>query len=304
MHKIRMIYNPEANRGTSYQMVGDLHQLSGEWGGADWIGTDYPGHATELSEAACQAGYETIVALGGDGTVHEVVNGIMKVDPSRRPKLGVVPIGSGNDFSKGAGIPLDPIAAIRKIFQDGRERPIDIGSIQDDHGRLEYWCNALGIGFDAAITIQSRTIPWLHGFLMYLAGTLRTIILKFEKPCLEIDLDGEKRSGRFIMLTIGNGVCEGGGFRTTPDAIMDDGWLDYLLVDPVSRLRMIRLIPEVMRGTQGRFPEAHMGRLKHLQLTSDIALPIQNDGEMFAPYAADVRRVEIAILPKAVKVIV
>jgi DNA-binding NarL/FixJ family response regulator len=79
-HAIRMIYNPQADRGRSYQMAGDLHQLSNEWGGADWVGTVYPGHATELALAAAQAGYGTVVALGGDGTVHEVVNGLMQVE--------------------------------------------------------------------------------------------------------------------------------------------------------------------------------------------------------------------------------
>jgi len=304
MHKIRMIYNPEADRGRSYQIAGDLHQLSSEWGGADWIGTDYPGHAVELAAAAAQAGYEKVVALGGDGTVHEVVNGLMQMEESRRPRLGVVPLGSGNDFAGGVGIPLDPATALRRIFRDCHLKPCDAGRVTDGSGRTEYWCNVLGIGFDAAVNIQSRSIPWLHGFLMYLTATLRTVVLKFERPLLNIDLDGKKQSGRFLMLTLGNGTREGGGFRTTPDAKMDDGKLDYLLVDSISRLRMLRLIPEVMRGTHGRFPEVHLGRFRKLRLDSDMALPIQADGEMFAPYAADVREVEVQIVPRALQVIV
>jgi diacylglycerol kinase (ATP) len=304
MHTIRMIYNPEAGRGGSYQVAGDLHQLSSEWGGADWIGTEYPGHASELALAAAQAGYETVVALGGDGTVHEVLNGLMQADPSSRPRLGVIPLGSGNDFAGGIGGLQDPISAMGRIFRDGRTKLVDIGNVKDASGRVEYWCNVLGIGFDAAINIHSRAIPLLHGFWMYLAATLYTIALKYERPMLEIELDGQKRSGRFLMLTLGNGTREGGGFRTTPDGIMDDGWLDYLLVDPVSRLRILRLIPEVMRGTHGRFPQVHLGRFRTLRLRSDLALPIQTDGEMFAPYAADVREVSVEILPRALQVIV
>jgi len=304
MHAIRMIYNPQADRGRSYQMVGDLHQLSSEWGGSDWIGTEYPGHAAELALAAAQAGYQTVVALGGDGTVHEAVNGLMQVEESRRPRLGVVPIGSGNDFAGGVGIARDPSAALRRIFQDGHLKPIDAGCVKDASGRTEYWCNVLSIGFDAAINIRSRSIPWLHGFWMYLAATLLTIALKYERPLLDFEIDDKKSSGRFLMLTMGNGTREGGGFRTTPDALMDDGWLDYLLVDPISRLRMLRLIPEVMQGTHGRFPEVHLARFHRLHLRSDMALPIQADGEMFAPYAADVREVSVEILPHALQVIV
>lgn len=303
MHPIRIIYNPQADRGRSYQVAGDLHQLSSEWGGADWIGTEYPGHATELASAAAQAGYSIVVAMGGDGTVHEVLNGLMAADPAGRPRLGVVPIGSGNDFAGGAGIEHDPSTALRRVFQGGEPKPIDVGKVVDGSGRTEYWCNVLGIGFDAAINVHSRDIPLLHGFGMYLAATLWTILLKYERPMLDLDLDGKKSSSRFLMLTLGNGTREGGGFRTTPDALMDDGWLDYLLVDPVSRLRMLRLIPEVMQGTQGRFPEAHLGRFRKLSLKADMALPIEADGEMFAPYAADVREVSVEILPGALQVI-
>lgn len=299
-----MIYNPEADRGRSYQVAGDLHQLSREWGGADWIGTDYPGHACELAAAAAEAGYESVIALGGDGTVHEVVNGLMMVESGRRPRLGVVPLGSGNDFCAGIGVPLDPAAAMRRIFKDGRVKSIDIGRVKDFSGRIEYWSNVLGIGFDAAINIQSRSIPWLHGFWMYLAAILRTIILKFERPLLDIDMDGINLSGRYLMLTIGNGAREGGGFRFAPDAEMDDGRLDYMLIDSISRWNMLRLLPEVMRGTHGRFPMVHLGRFQKLRLRADMALPIQADGEMFAPYAADVREVEVQVIPNALQVIV
>jgi diacylglycerol kinase (ATP) len=304
MHSIRMIFNPVADRGRSYQRAGDLRQLSNELGGADWAGTDYPGHATELALEAARAGYGTVVALGGDGTMHEVVNGLMQATPENRPRLGVIPIGSGNDFSGGIGIQKDPYAAMRRLYQGGQEMRIDVGRLRDASGREDFFCNVMGIGFDAAINIQSRRISWLHGFPMYLVATLWTILLKYERPLLEIDLDGEKRSGRYLMLTIGNGTREGGGFRVTPDARMDDGELDYLLVDAMPRLRMLRLIPEVMNGTHGRFPEAHLGRMRKLTVKSDLALPIESDGEMYAPYQADVHEVEVEICPQALRVVV
>jgi diacylglycerol kinase (ATP) len=198
----------------------------------------------------------------------------------------------------------DPSAALRKVFQSKDTKPIDVGKVVDASNRTEYWCNVLGIGFDAAINIHSRSVPILHGFWMYFGATLLTIVLRYERPRMELEIDGKKTVGGFLMLTLGNGTREGGGFRTTPDALMDDGWLDYLLVDPISRLRMLRLIPEVMQGTQGRFPEAHLGRFQKLSLKADMALPIEADGEMFAPYAANVREFSVEILPSALKVIV
>ncbi|MBN1440322.1 MAG: diacylglycerol kinase family lipid kinase [Anaerolineales bacterium] len=304
MHEIRMIYNPEANRGRSYQIAGDLRHLSDEWGGADWIGTDYPGHACDLAAEAARRGYSTVAALGGDGTVHEVINGLMQVEPERRPNLGVVPLGSGNDFAAGVGVPPEPAAAVHRICKGGEFKPVDLGQVRDAAGRIEYWCNVLGIGFDAAINLQSRTIPWLRGFWMYLAAILKTIVLRFERPRMEIEMDGERTAGKYLMLTIGNGAREGGGFRFAPGAEMNDGWLDYLRIDSISRLGMLRLLPEVMRGTHGRFPCVRLGRFRSLRLRADRALPIQADGEMFAPYEADVRSVEVNVVPQALRVAV
>jgi diacylglycerol kinase (ATP) len=303
MNRIKMIYNPEADRGRSYEVAGDLRQLANELGGADWVGTVYPGHAIELAVQAAEAGYTTIVALGGDGTVHEVVNGLMQIEPARRPRLGVVPIGSGNDFAGSAGMKIDPFDAVRRIYQSTIERTLDIGSLRDASGRKEFWCNAVGIGFDAAINLQSRTIPWIHGFGMYFLATLKTIAMSFESPYFQLTIDGEKKDGHYLMLSIGNGTREGGGFRVTPDAVMDDGLLDYALVDGMSRLRILRLIPEVMQGTHGRFRDVHLGRLRRLTLLADRALPIHADGEMYAPFQANVREVDIEILPAALRMI-
>ncbi|MGB7538003.1 MAG: acylglycerol kinase family protein [Anaerolineales bacterium] len=99
-----MSINPEADRGRSCRMAGDLHQLSREWGDAGRIGTDYPRHACELASAATETDYETVVALGGDGTVHEADTGIRKVEPARRPRRGMVPLRPGNNFAGGMGV--------------------------------------------------------------------------------------------------------------------------------------------------------------------------------------------------------
>src|SRR5690606_37502049 len=149
------VFNPMADRGRSGQKASDLRAVVNELGGADWQGTKYPAHATEIAAAAAEQGYDTVVALGGDGTVHEVANGLLRVPAERRPRLGVVPIGSGNDFAYAAGIQSNPFEAVKRLYA-GQERRVDAGLIRDGSGRSEYFVNTAGIGFDAAINIRSR----------------------------------------------------------------------------------------------------------------------------------------------------
>lgn len=300
-HPILLIFNPNSDRGRSGQKVSDLRALIDQFGGADWRGTEYPGHATEI---AAQAGaYRTVVALGGDGTVHEVVNGLMQLPAEHRPQLGVVPIGSGNDFAFGAGVPLgNPQEATRLIFQ-GTPHPVDIGQLRDGGGRSVYFHNTVGIGFDAAINIRSRAITYLYGFVMYLTATLQSIAFNFEAPHLRVEYDEGVVDQPIMMLTVGNGPREGGGFVTTPAAKMDDGLLDFIYVHQLSRLRMLQLLPKVMQGTHIQERDVTSRRTTRLVVESDRALPIHVDGELFAPYELNVRRVEIALLPQALAVL-
>ncbi len=303
MPKVKMIFNPQADRGRTDRVASDLEHLAEELGGADWIRTEYRGHAISIAEQAGQEGFDPVVAVGGDGTVHEVVNVLMRLVPVRRPRLGIVPIGSGNDFVGGMGSSLDPIRALRSIFSSHREMVFDVGFIRDDKGRMEYWVNVVGIGFDAAVNLQTRNVAWAHGFLMYLLAVIRVIIQNFDAAQMEIQIDGETLHKELLMFTVGNGPREGGGFLTTPASKYDDGVLDFATVARVSRLMMFRLIPEVMHGTHGRFKAVTIGRLHHLKLEADRALPVHLDGETFAGYEADVRGLEVGLVPGALRLI-
>src|SRR5439155_20430580 len=128
----------------------DLRAMVEELGGADSRGTEYPAHATEIAAKAADEGYTTVVAMGGDGTVHEVINGLLRIPAERRPRLGMVPIGSGNDFAGGRRLAgtENMQNAVRRVFQ-GVERPVDVAVIRDGAGRAEYFENTAGIGFDA-----------------------------------------------------------------------------------------------------------------------------------------------------------
>jgi YegS/Rv2252/BmrU family lipid kinase len=303
MQKTLLIFNPMSDRGRSGQRASDLRGIVEEFGGADWQGTEYPTHAAELAAQAALRGYQTIVALGGDGTVHEIVNGLMKIEEHHRPRLGIVPIGSGNDFAGGAGVSMDPSEAMKRVFT-GAPKPVDIARIEDGAGRIEYFDNTLGIGFDAAINIRSRSIQRLQGFTMYLTATLLTIARDFAAPHMKVTYDGGALDQPIMMLTVGNGPREGGGFMTTPDSKVDDGMLDFVYVGKVSKVRMLQLVPKFMKGVQAREKEVKIIRTTHLVVDADRALPIHADGELFAPYEADVRHVEITLVPGAIRVMV
>lgn len=297
--KIKLILNPTANHGRSLQIAADLRSLvAGRE--ADWSGTDYPAHATELARQAGEQGYDLVVAVGGDGTVHEVINGLMQVPPGKRPALGIVPLGSGNDFAHILGVPEDPFEALHSAL-NGQPHSLDVGLVRDQNGRQEYFNNTLGIGFDAVVTIRSRKITLVHGFLMYFAAVVQTIVLNFEAMNLHVETEAETWDMPTLMLTLGNGPREGGGFLVTPEARYDDGLLNYATIRKVSRPMMFRLIPEVMKGTHGRFKQVRMGVCRRMAVGSDRPLYIHLDGEIFAGFGADARRLEIEIQPGAVR---
>lgn len=302
-HATQLIFNPMADRGRSGQRASDLRAIVAELGGADWHGTEYPAHATEVAAQAAARGYQTLVALGGDGTVHEVINGLMQVPADQRPRLAIVPIGSGNDFAFAAGINPNPQEAVRRAFT-GTERWVDVAVIRDGSGRSEYFNNTCGLGFDAAINIRTRKVKFFTGFLMYLTGTLQSIAGNFTAPHLKVQYDGGTLDQPILMLTVGNGPREGGGFITTPAAKVDDGLLDFVYITQVSQFRMLQLLPKVMNATHIHEPDVKLATTTRLVIDSDRALPIHIDGELFAPYEADVRHVEIEIIPHAIRVVV
>jgi len=300
--KVKLIFNPIADLGRAWRLAADLRPIVEDFGGADWSGTVYPTHATELARQAGEQGYDMVIAMGGDGTVHEIVNGLMQVPVRKRPSLGIVPLGSGNDFAHALGVSSNPPQALRQAFEN-RPQPIDLGLLKDDHGHTEYFDNTLGIGFDAVVTIRSRKITFIHGFAMYFLAVLQTIILNFNPMQLHVQTDSETWDLSTLMLTLCNGPREGGGFFVAPEARFDDGLLHYATVRSVSRLMMFRLIPEVMKGTHGRFKQVRMGTCRKLSLTSDRPLYIHADGEIFSGFGSSLRGLSIEILPDAMQVV-
>lgn len=301
--RIKLIFNPHADRGHAWDVAYGFHSTIDRHGGGDWAATEFPGHATELAAQAVEQGYDVIAALGGDGTIHEVVNGMMRYPPERRPQLAGVPIGSGNDFCANVGIARDPEEAVARIF-NGTPRSIDLASISDNTGHSEYWGNTISIGFGAAVAIYAYGITNLRGFPMYLWAVLKTIFLQHRAPHMTIETDEETIQQNVLFISLNNGPREGGGFLTSPSARPDDGLLNYAMIRDVSRPMMFRLIPEVMRGTHERFEPVQMGQFRELRLRSEEPIPVHADGEIYADFHSSVTALTARVLPQELQVII
>jgi diacylglycerol kinase (ATP) len=300
--KVKIILNPMADMGNAWRIARDLRSITEQRGGIEWTGTVYPGHAIDLAREAGIHHYDKVIAMGGDGTVHEVVNGLMKVPERIRPILGVVPAGSGNDFSHAIGASTNPADALRRAL-DGETSTVDLGMMIAEHGKQEYFDNTMGIGFDTVVTIRSHQLPLLRGFLIYLAAVIQTIILNHNSMTMQIETEDKKWEQRNLLLTLCNGPREGGGFMLAPEAKVDDGILHYAMIKHVSRPMMFRLLPEVMKGTHGRFKQVTIGSCKKMSITSDRPMYIHTDGEIYSGFGTNVRKASFEILPNALKVV-
>jgi len=299
--RVRVIFNPMANHGQSRHLMEKIDSLGKPYGQFDVVATEYPGHATELARAAMDDGYDIVAAAGGDGTVHEIINAL--VQDGRSPAaLGIIPLGSGNDFAYGMNLHDDIETAVKRLFT-GQPRLIDVIKIEDEHGRSQFVNNGLGIGFDAMINIQSRLITRVHGFTMYALATLRTIALYYQTPHLIMKFDDQEIEQEGLFIAVGNGPRIGGGFHLTPDAQFDDGLLDSCTVNPVGRATMLYMLPKVMRGTHVTSRHVTMRRSQTIEIISNLALPIHVDGEIFAYPENDVHQIKMSIHPALLPVV-
>jgi diacylglycerol kinase (ATP) len=303
MHrKVKIILNPMADMGNAWRVARDLRSITEQHGDVDWSGTVYPGHAIALAAQAGEQGYDMVIAMGGDGTVHEVINGLMKIPAENRPVLGVVPVGSGNDFGHVLNLSQQPAVALNRAM-DGEPSTVDLCMMTDEHGRPEYFNNTLGVGFGAMVTIRSHRIPVLRGFLIYLIAVIQTIIIDHTPITMQIKSDEQEWEQKVKYLVVCNGPREGGGFLVAPDAKIDDGLISYVMITDVSRLMMFRILPEVMKGTHGRFKQVRMGTCKKFSIVADRPLYMHADGEVLSGPGTDLRKLSFEILPDALRVV-
>ncbi|MFQ6101942.1 MAG: diacylglycerol/lipid kinase family protein [Anaerolineae bacterium] len=314
MPRYKIIANPIAGRGAGKQTIPRVERILGGYGlDFDVVRTERPWHAADLAQEAAAAGYDAVVALGGDGTSNEVLNGLMRArTPIPNPSpyegegrgtcaMGALCVGTGNDFAYGAGIPLDLEAGCRALAQ-GYRRPIDIGRVIGGlYPQGRYFGNGIGIGFDAAAGFEAAKLTRLHGFLCYFVAALKTIFLYYKAPLTTIEYDDQSLTQPSLLISIMNGRRMGGGFMMAPEAEPDDGLFDLCIAHEVSRARIFALIPHFMRGTQATQEPIRTGRARRVVVTAiEGVLPAHADGETLC---TEGRRLEIELLPRQIEVI-
>lgn len=305
MEKQFLIVNPIAGRGAAGKAIPEIEEklqsLDIQY---DLVQTEKPGHGIELAAEAVSKGYTSVVAVGGDGTSNEVINGMMH-SASQGPitsKFGVLPIGRGNDFSYGMGVPQDLEKAYQTLVR-GLTRPIDVGFVKGgDYPEGRYFGNGIGIGFDTVVGFESLKLPsFIHGTPAYLIAALKTIFLYFNAPLLRINIDGETIEQPCLLVSVMNGRRMGGSFVFAPDSESDDGLLNLCIVRQVTRLQVLGLMPKVMSGTQSEHEAVSMPAGKHIQIEAiNGTLPVHADGETICEAG---KKLEVTILQKQLELI-
>lgn len=301
MTRYKVILNPTAGRGNGIRVLPQIKRLLTEQGlDFDLVCTERPWHAAELAKEAGQKGYDVVVAAGGDGTINEVINGLMTFNSSG-PALGVLCVGQGNDFAYGTGIPLDLEAGCQALAR-GHRRRVDVGRVTGGgypNGR--YFGNGIGIGFDAVVGFEASRMTRLSGFLAYLVAVLKTVFLYYKAPLSQIEYDDQTVVQPSLMISIMNGRRMGGGFYMAPAGKPDDGLFDLCIAREVSRLRIFSMIPHFLRGTQATQEPIRMARAQHVVVTAlKGVLPAHADGEILCTAA---ERLEVELLPSQLEVI-
>ncbi len=301
---IRVILNPVAGHGNGARLLPVIEAALTRHGlEYDLVRTGYPGHAIELTCQAVQEGVDQIVAAGGDGTLNEVVNGLIRSrqEDGWLPALGVLCAGRGNDFAGSIGIPED-IDLGCKLLKDGRTRLLDVGRVTGGvHPEGRYFINCVGVGFDAVGTIEAAKLPRWGGFMSFLVAIFKTIFLYNQAPIATIEYGGHTLTQRSLMISMMNGRRLGGGFIMAPDSKPDDGLLDLCIAEQMSSLQIMRLVPHFMRGTQASQKTIKMAQAALIMITAlDGVLPAQTDGEIIS---TEGRSLIVELLPRQLNVI-
>ena len=282
-----VIYNPAAGRGHAAGLREQAQKRLGDaW---EWRPTQRAGHAVELARAAAEEKAPVVVAFGGDGTVGDVARGILGADST----LGIIPMGTGNDVARNLGLPLDLNAACDTLIA-GRTRRVDLGDING----IPFINNA-GLGFDACVMqVMNTSIRFTRGKPAFILAILK-MFPSFHAFSLTMTRDGAPpETLSAMMVSVLNGEVYGAGMRACPDAKMDDGLMDVLVIKAMPKPKLLALFPKVIAGRHVGHPAVTMFRARTLSLVCDPPQPLNIDGDVSGQSPA-----EITVRPSALSVI-
>ncbi|MDQ7819504.1 MAG: diacylglycerol kinase family lipid kinase [Armatimonadota bacterium] len=283
--------NPFAARGRArrtWPRVRTVLQQAG-WT-LEEVVTGSPQEAEARARAAGGA-WDVVVAVGGDGTSHWVINGLLRADSP--PPLALIPEGTANDFARSLGIPLSPIAAARALVGAVRRR-VDVGEV---NGR--YYATISGVGFDAEVARRVNRWPrWIRGTAVYVAGILITLAT-YRPVEVTLVVDGSSRRVRLYLLAAANTNWYGGGMYMAPHARIDDGLLAVVYATDLTPLQTLRVLPSVFSGRHLLHPKVAHTTARTVQVDSATPLAIHADGEVVGTVPASFR-----VIPQALDVLV
>lgn len=298
------IANPSARSGRNCALMSELETaIRAEFPGASLRTTESPGHAAEIA-AREGPSVDLVLACGGDGTVHEVAKGLVTSDCST--PMGVLGMGSGNDFARALRMPSSWKASL-SVIAAGRVLDADTGHVSwQENGSTHtgFFVNALGIGFDAhsaVIAPQYKGYPLRMGYTLAILKSLQTWV-SGGATIREDDRNGRVLfSGRLMFATVGNAFDSGGGYTVNPGALISDGALDPCIVEHISKLRSIMLLPKIRNGKHIDLDEVVYERVHGIHVDTDRGLPVHADGEILSLQARDL---QVQVQPGSLRVVV
>lgn len=297
----KVILNPYAGRWTAAKRQTEVESALRE-AGIDYelAVTEHPGHGTVLASQAVREGFSPIIAAGGDGSISEVVNGIVneleEQDANELPPFGILPLGSANDLVVNLGLPTE-IAEAAQVIGAGNIQLMDLGQVSFGNNlRTRVFDNNSAIGLEPSITLIQERISWLRGVLRYIVATLIGIAQNPQWR-MRIEWDNGEYYGPITLVTVGINPLTGGVFYMTPHADPFDGLLTFVYGSMPTRLQILRLLPRTMKPTEGNYiehPDIHEVHSPWLRIQSDTPTPLHADGEI---QSEDVQNLEYKILP-------
>jgi diacylglycerol kinase (ATP) len=273
--RILLIANPRSGRNTGLAVARKaVAQLSGAGWEVVVRPTTTPGDATRLAREGAGEGFDAIFACGGDGTLSQVVHGLLDTGIP----AGLIPAGTGNDFARTIGLSRDPVVAAQQVLS-GAPAPVDLLEV---NGGEAFSLNVMGVGFDAAVADRmNRRTRVTGGQVAYLTAVVQELAV--HRPTqVELVVDGEGWSGRALLVAIANAQSYGAGMRIAPHASITDGLLDVVLVGAMGKLEFLRTFPQVFRGGHETHPAVRMWQAREVTLTTPAPVPVLIDGDLQA----------------------
>ncbi len=278
----KLIVNPVAGANATHRHWPHIGSILRQLGlSYDFQYTEGVGHGIELASEAASNGYRRLVAVGGDGTVNEVVNGILSAKDGRT-HLGVVNTGTGSDFVRMLGIPHDYAGGCRSLLSENR-KTIDVGIVQcqNDGKPVErVFVNAAGLGFDAEVALDKQNRPpRFRGTIPYVLGLLRTLT-GYKNKLVTVEVDGRRQERRILSVVAANGPYFGGGMKVAPGASMFDGLLEVLTVGDFGKLELLVTFPRIYSGTHVSHSKVQVEKAEVVRVSADEPFIVHADGEV------------------------